>query len=69
MKQLLRAVLVSGVFLTGCVSTSTLDKKQTELDGKNKELAACEARAKSELSACETARGALDAKLDRKSVV
>ena len=63
MKQLLRAVLVSGVFLTGCVSTTTFEQKQAELDAKNKQLAACETRAKSELSACETVRGALDAKL------
>lgn len=63
MKQLLNLVLVTGVFLTGCVSTSTFDEKQAELDAKQKELAACETRAKSELAACESARGALDAKL------
>jgi chemotaxis protein MotB len=63
MKYLLRLVLVAGVFLTGCVSTSTLEQKQAELDAKNTALAACEARIKTELSACESARGALDAKL------
>ncbi len=63
MKQILRAVLVSGVFLIGCVSTATFEQKQAELDAKNKQLAACEARVKSELAACETARGELDAKL------
>ena len=63
MKQLLRAVLVSGVFLAGCVSTSTFEGKQAELNAKQKELAACEARAKNELAACETTRGELDAKL------
>ncbi len=63
MKQLLRVVLVTGVFLTGCVSTSTFEGKQAELNAKQKDLAACEARAKDELVACETARGALDTKL------
>ena len=63
MKQLLRVVLVTGVFLTGCVSTTTFEQKQAELDAKNKELTACEARVKSELAVCETTRGELDAKL------
>ena len=63
MKQLLSVVLVTGVFLTGCVSTSTLDKKQSELDAKQKELVVCEARAKDDLAACEAARVALDTKL------
>lgn len=63
MKQLLSVVLVTGVFLTGCVSTSTLDKKQSEFDAKQKELAACEVRAKDDLAACEDVRGTLDAKL------
>ena len=63
MKQLLRAVLVSGVFLTGCVSTTTFEQKQAELDAKNKQLAACETRAKSELAACETTRAGVETKL------
>jgi chemotaxis protein MotB len=63
MKQILCAVLVSGVFLAGCVSTTTFEQKQAELDAKNKQLAACETRAKSELTACQTTHGELDAKL------
>jgi len=63
MKYLLRLVLVAGVFLAGCVSTSTLEQKQAELNAKQKELTACEARIKSEQAACETTRAALDAKL------
>ena len=63
MKQILRAVLVSGVFLTGCVSTTTFEQKQAELDAKNKQLAACETRAKSELAACETTRAGVETKL------
>jgi outer membrane murein-binding lipoprotein Lpp len=56
MKQLLNLVLVTGVFLTGCVSTSTFDEKQAE-------LAACQNRAKSDLDACNSARSELDTKL------
>ena len=56
MKQLLNLVLVTGVFLTGCVSTSTFDEKQAE-------LAACQKQAKSDLNACNSARGELDTKL------
>jgi chemotaxis protein MotB len=56
MKQLLNLVLVTGVFLTGCVSTSTFDKKQAE-------LAACQTKAQSDLDACSSARGELDTKL------
>lgn len=63
MKHLLNLVLVSGVFLAGCVSTTTFEQKQAELNAKQKDLAACETRAKDELAACETARGELDAKL------
>ncbi|HSD97941.1 MAG TPA: OmpA family protein [Sulfuricaulis sp.] len=56
MKQLLNLVLVTGVFLTGCVSTSTFDKKQAE-------LTACQKQAQSDLSACNNARSELDTKL------
>jgi chemotaxis protein MotB len=56
MKQLLNLVLVTGVFLTGCVSTSTFDKKQAE-------LMACQEQAQSDLSACNSARSELDTKL------
>jgi chemotaxis protein MotB len=56
MKQLLNLVLVTGVFLTGCVSTSTFDKKQAE-------LAACQENAQSDLNACSSARSELDTKL------
>ncbi|WP_372521745.1 OmpA family protein [Sulfuricaulis sp.] len=56
MKQILRVVLVTGVFLTGCVSTSTFDGKQAE-------LAACQKQAKSDLDACNSARSELDTKL------
>ncbi len=56
MKQLLNLVLVTGVFLTGCVSTSTFDEKQAE-------LAACQKQAKSDLNACNSARSELDTKL------
>ncbi len=63
MKQLLRVVLVAGVLLTGCVSTSTFDQKQAELDAKQKELTACGARAKSELATCEVARTETETKL------
>ncbi len=63
MKQLLRVVLMAGVFLTGCVSTSTFEEKQAELNAKQKELEACQARAKSDLDACTAARSTLDSKL------
>jgi flagellar motor protein MotB len=56
MKQLWRVALATGVFLTGCVSTSTFDKKQAE-------LAACQQQAKSEIEACNNARSELDTKL------
>jgi len=56
MKQLLNLVLVTGVFLTGCVSTSTFDEKQAE-------LLACQKQAKSDLNACNSARSELDTKL------
>jgi chemotaxis protein MotB len=56
MKQLLNLVLVAGVFLTGCVSTSTFDEKQAE-------LAACQKQAKSDLDACKSARSEIDTKL------
>jgi chemotaxis protein MotB len=49
-------VLVAGVFLTGCVSTSTFDEKQAE-------LAACQKKAQSDLNACNSARGELDTRL------
>ena len=63
MKQLFRIGLASAVFLTGCVSTSSFEEKQAELNAKQKELAACETRAKSELATCEAARTETDAKL------
>jgi chemotaxis protein MotB len=56
MKQLLRVVLVTGVFLTGCVSTKTFDEKQAE-------FATCQKQAKSDLDACNSARSELDTKL------
>jgi len=56
MKHLMNLVLVTGVFLTGCVSTSTFDKKQAE-------LMACQKQAQSDLSACNSARSELDTKL------
>ncbi|MHB8534126.1 MAG: OmpA family protein [Sulfuricaulis sp.] len=59
MKQIWRLVLMVGVFLTGCVSTSTFDQKQTE-------LAACQKQAqseKSDLDACQSARGEAENKL------
>jgi chemotaxis protein MotB len=49
-------VLVAGVFLTGCVSTSTFDEKQAE-------LAACQKQAKNDLDACKSARSEIDTKL------
>lgn len=63
MKYLWHVVLVAGLFLAGCVSTSTFDQKQAELNAKNKDLAACETRAKTELDACTGARSELDTKL------
>ncbi|MBI3546069.1 MAG: OmpA family protein [Gammaproteobacteria bacterium] len=63
MKHLSRAILLSGVLLGGCVSTKTFDEKQTELTGVQKQLAACETRAKSELETCASTRQELDAKL------
>lgn len=63
MKRSIYILLAAGVFLAGCVSTTTLEQKQAELDAKQKELAACAARAKDELAACETVRGTLDTKL------
>jgi chemotaxis protein MotB len=56
MKQLMNLVLVAGVFLTGCVSTSTFDEKQAE-------LAACQKQAKNDLDACKSARSEIDTKL------
>jgi chemotaxis protein MotB len=56
MKKLLNLVLVTGVFLAGCVSTSTFDEKQAE-------LAACQKQAKSDLDACNKARSELDTRL------
>jgi chemotaxis protein MotB len=56
MKQLMNLVLVAGVFLTGCVSTSTFDAKQAE-------LASCQKQAKSDLDACNSARSELNTKL------
>ena len=56
MKQLLSVVLVTGVLLTGCVSTSTFDEKQSE-------LVACKTRAKSEIEACDSSRSDTETKL------
>ena len=59
MKHLMNLVLVAGVFLAGCVSTSTFDEKQAE-------LAACQKQAKQtqgDLDACNSARNELDTKL------
>lgn len=56
MKYITYSLLATGMLLTGCVSTSTLKEKQTE-------LAACEVRAKTELAACESTRSELDANL------
>ena len=63
MKQLLRLVLMTSLLLAGCVSTSTFEQKQAELDAKQKELAGCETRAKSDHEACTKARSDTDAKL------
>ena len=63
MKHLLHLVLVAGVALAGCVSTSTFEQKQAELDAKQKDLAACEQRAKSDLDACNSSRSETEAKL------
>ena len=63
MKNSLRLVLLSGVLLNACVSTTAFDQKQNELTAAKKELAACETRAKSEAEACATSRQELDAKL------
>ncbi|GAB4510636.1 MAG: hypothetical protein Tsb0026_12790 [Sulfuricaulis sp.] len=49
-------VVTAGMFLTGCVSTSTFDQKSAE-------LAACETRAKNELAACNSARSETESKL------
>jgi chemotaxis protein MotB len=54
-----RLVWLTGVLLTGCVSTATFEQKQAELDARQKELAAC----KSDLEACTSARNDSDAKL------
>ena len=56
MKQIWRVALVTSVFLTGCVSTSTFDQKQAE-------LAACQKQAKNDLDACQTARADAESKL------
>lgn len=63
MKQLMHFALVSSVFLAGCVSTSTFEEQQSELNAKQKELAACETRAKNDVAACEAARAETGAKL------
>lgn len=63
MKHLSYFVLLPILFLAGCVSNSSFEQKQAELATKQKELAACETRAKSELASCETARSETDAKL------
>ncbi len=56
MKRIWRLALIAGVFLTGCVSTSTFDQKQSE-------LAACQKQAKSDLDACQSARVDAESKL------
>ena len=59
MKHPWRLVLIAGAFLTGCVSTSTFDQKQTE-------LAACRDQAKQTkngLDSCTSARGEAESKL------
>ena len=56
MKQIWRVALVTSVFLTGCVSTSTFDQKQAE-------LTACQKQAKNDLDACQTARADAESKL------
>jgi chemotaxis protein MotB len=56
MKRIWRLALVAGVFLTGCVSTSTFDQKQSE-------LAACQKQARSDLDACQSARAEAESKL------
>ncbi len=56
MKHSLYFLLAAGAFLTGCVSTSTFEEKSAE-------LAACEARAKNELAACNSARSETETKL------
>ena len=63
MKHLLRLVLVAAALLAGCVSTSTFDQKQAELNARQKDLAACEQRAKSDLDACNSSRSETEAKL------
>jgi chemotaxis protein MotB len=56
MKQSMYFLLAAGAFLTGCVSTSTFEQKSAE-------LAACEARAKNDLEACNSARSETETKL------
>ena len=63
MKRFMQFTLVSSVFLAGCVSTSTFEAKQVELNAKNKELAACETRAKEQLDSCTSAKGETETKL------
>lgn len=62
MKQLF-LMLVSGVFLAGCVSTSTFEEKESELAACRKQAGEAATQAKSDLDKCASARGELETKL------
>ena len=63
MKQLFRLVLASGVFLAGCVSTSTFEEKESELTACRKQAGEAAAQAKSDLGKYAGARAELETKL------
>lgn len=63
MKPLFHLVLLSGVLLAGCVSTSTFEQKQSELAACQKQVSETAAQAKNDLDQCATARAQLEAKL------
>lgn len=56
MKRSFPFMLATGLFLTGCVSTSTFEEKSAE-------LLACQQKAKSELDACQSARNETETRL------
>ena len=56
MKRSFPFMLATGLFLTGCVSTSTFEEKSAE-------LLACQQKAKSDLDACQSARSETETRL------
>lgn len=63
MKQLFRFFLISGLLLTGCVSTSTFEQKESELTACRKQAAESATQAKNDLAECTSARAQLETRL------